>query len=88
MTARAAAVPADSHAHSHHSFDSQAPMEAQCRAALDRGLGELCFTEHFSLDPLAPTYGHMDWEGYRAEFLACQKEFAGRLDLRWGVEVC
>ena len=41
-------VRADSHLHSRHSFDSQAPLADQCRAALSRGLGEVCFTEHFS----------------------------------------
>lgn len=81
-------VRADSHLHSRHSFDSQAPLADQCRAALSRGLGEVCFTEHFSLDPLAPTYGHMDWAAYRREFEACREAFEGRLAVYWGVEVC
>ena len=79
---------ADSHLHSRHSFDSTASMEDQCRAALAQGLSELCFTEHFSLDSQVPTYGYMDWAGYRAEFEACRRAFSPQLALFWGVEVC
>ena len=79
---------ADSHLHTLHSFDSTTPMQAQCEAALAAGFRQLCFTEHFSLNPKVPTYGHMRWEAYEADFAACAQQFVGRLVLRWGIELC
>ena len=70
---------ADSHLHSLHSFDSAAPMEAQCEAACAAGMEEICFTEHFSVNPLVPTYGYLDRARYDADYAACRGAFAGRL---------
>ncbi len=79
---------ADSHLHTLHSFDSVTPMAGQCAAALTAGVEELCFTEHFSLNPKAPTYGHLEWAAYEADFAACARQFEGRLLLRRGIELC
>ena len=79
---------ADSHLHTLHSFDSTTPMQAQCEAALAAGFQQLCFTEHFSLNPKVSTYGHMRWQAYEADFAACAQQFDGRLVLRRGIELC
>ena len=48
---------ADYHLHSDYSGDSETPMESMIRAAIGRGLTELCFTEHLDLDyPGSPGY--------------------------------
>ena len=47
---------ADYHVHTHFSDDSVYPMEQVVRDAIDRGLGELCFTDHVD-------YGiKVDWD--------------------------
>lgn len=47
---------ADYHVHTHFSDDSVYPMEQVARDAIDRGLGELCFTDHVD-------YGvKVDWD--------------------------
>lgn len=79
---------ADSHLHSLHSFDSAAPMEAQCEAACAAGMEEICFTEHFSVNPLVPTYGYLDRARYDADYAACRGAFAGRLRVYKGIELC
>lgn len=48
---------ADYHLHSDFSGDSDTPMESMIRAAIGRGMQELCFTEHLDLDyPGSPGY--------------------------------
>ncbi len=87
-------VLADFHLHSHHSGDSGAPMEAQVRAGLERGLSALCFTEHLDMDwpyentpDLAPGTFDLDMEAYRSEFRALKEAFRDRISLSFGVEL-
>ena len=40
----------DFHLHSGFSEDSSSPMEEMVRAAAEKGLKILCFTEHYDLD--------------------------------------
>ena len=44
----------DYHMHSKVSFDSQAEPELMLKAAVEKGLKEICFTDHLDYDPLAP----------------------------------
>ena len=37
---------ADYHMHTHNSGDSDAPMEDMIKSAIDKGLKQICFTEH------------------------------------------
>ncbi len=52
------------HHHTNHSFDSKADMEAVCKEAITKGIDEICFTEHYSVNPNLPTYGHIDYDRY------------------------
>ena len=59
----------DFHMHSRVSFDGHDTGEALARTALERGLKEICFTDHLDYDPL----GKMgvlafDTEAYNAEY--------------------
>ena len=45
-------IPHDYHMHSHFSCDCQAPMAKMCQAAVERGIAEIGFTEHYDLHPL------------------------------------
>ncbi|MGX6443838.1 histidinol-phosphatase HisJ family protein [Neobacillus sp. K501] len=78
----------DFHHHTNHSFDSMAIMEEVCHQAIANGLEEICFTEHFSVNPLAPTYGHMNLTNYQKDIQACQEKFSGQLTIKMGIELC
>ena len=79
---------ADFHLHSNHSFDSTASMANVCRYALAKEYSEICFTEHFSLDPNLPTYGHMNWKQYQSDIMQNRARFEGWLQIRKGIEIC
>ncbi|MBT2697579.1 histidinol-phosphatase HisJ family protein [Bacillus sp. ISL-40] len=78
----------DYHHHTNHSFDSTASMVEVCKKAVENEIQEICFTEHFSVNPLAPTYGHMVFEKYLNEIWFCQEQFKGQLTLKAGIELC
>ena len=78
----------DFHLHSNHSFDSRTAMAEVCRQAVTKNFAEICFTEHFSLDPHLPTYGHLDWDLYNADILQNRGVFDGVLSIRKGIEIC
>lgn len=78
----------DYHHHTNHSFDSTASMVDICKKAIENEIQEICFTEHFSVNPLAPTYGHMVFEKYLQEIRDCQEQFQGQLTVKAGIELC
>jgi histidinol-phosphatase (PHP family) len=78
----------DYHHHSNHSFDSKAVMMEICEEALNKGIKEICFTEHFSVNPEAPTYGHMIWEKYLSDIQKCQTAYENQLVIKVGIELC
>ena len=59
----------DYHMHSRVSFDGHDTGEALVRAAIDKGLKEICFTDHLDYDPLG-TMGVLafDTAAYNAEY--------------------
>lgn len=79
---------ADYHHHTDNSFDSQAQMKEVCEHAIKKGLNEICFTEHFSVNPKVPTYGHMNFEKYFSQIEACRKLFGNQLTIKAGIELC
>ncbi len=78
----------DFHLHTSHSFDSKTNMAVVCQYALDKKYMEICFTEHYSLIPGVPTYGHLDWDLYNADIQENRNSFRGRLNIRKGIELC
>lgn len=78
----------DYHHHTNNSFDSTAMMEEVCLKAIENNIKEICFTEHFSVNPLAPTYGHMDFDKYFSEVRNCQEKFRSQLTVKAGIELC
>jgi len=79
---------ADFHLHTHHSFDSRTAMADVCRQALLKNCSEICFTEHFSLNPGVPTFGHLDWNSYNADIIQNRADFHDSLIVRKGIEIC
>ncbi|MDL4843080.1 histidinol-phosphatase HisJ family protein [Aquibacillus rhizosphaerae] len=78
----------DYHHHTDNSFDSKADMFEVCEMSIQRGINEICFTEHFSVNPIAPTYGHMDFKRYFNQIKACRDKFQEDLIIRAGIELC
>lgn len=78
----------DQHLHSKLSFDSKAEPDENLQSAVDRGLGGLCFTEHYDTHP-------RDWPGCifdddaLSETIRRLRERAGdALFVGKGIEVC
>lgn len=87
-------IQADYHLHTSHSGDSTASMEGQILSALSRGLTMMCFTDHYDpgfpydrIPDLEPGTFELDYDSYRAEFLALKAKYSGRIDLRFGIEL-
>lgn len=78
----------DYHHHTNHSFDSKAVMNEVCTEAIHRNINEICFTEHYSLNPLAPTYGHINLKRYIKDIEQCRAQFEGKLVIKAGIEIC
>jgi histidinol-phosphatase (PHP family) len=79
-------ITTDYHLHTHFSHDSQTSPAAVCQAAVDRGLTEICFTEHLDFDPTEPDYVKLDWPAYAEAVDEARAHYAGRLTVRIGVE--
>lgn len=80
-------IGSDYHVHTQYSADGEASPEAMCEAALARGLREICFTEHVDWLPWDPTRDHFQAEHYVPAAIRCREHFAGRLEVRIGLEI-
>jgi histidinol-phosphatase (PHP family) len=79
----------DYHTHTNNSFDSQALMAETCEEAIKKGIKQICFTEHFTLNPRVPTYGHLDWGKFNEEIDQCKRKFHNTsLTILKGIEIC
>ncbi|MCG3130651.1 MAG: Histidinol-phosphatase [Phycisphaerae bacterium] len=77
----------DQHLHSRHSFDCQTPPEDNVRAAIDRGLAGLIFTEHFDPHPEEWRECVYDHRAYTGTIRRLREEFGERIFIGQGVEV-
>ena len=83
---------ADYHVHSTLSPDAEDTMSAMARAALTRGISQICFTNHVEScgmnDPVQFLFPPFEqWDEQRAEYEAVCAEFDGLIDIRLGAEV-
>ncbi len=85
-------LPADFHMHTHHSGDSDAPMEMMIEKALQKSLSSICITEHMDMEyPVTEdipegTYD-LDTESYMSEIRVFQDKYAGLINIGFGVEL-
>jgi len=79
-------IPCDYHLHTRFSPDSAASMAEMCEAAIQRGLHEICFTEHVDLSPWEETRDFFKPEAYVAEARRCQEVYGDRLTIHIGIE--
>lgn len=86
-------LPADYHIHTHHSGDSNAPMNEVIEASIERGLDEICFTDHLDLDypeeydDLPPEPFNLDIEAYREEYLKYKEKYQDKISVKFGIEI-
>jgi histidinol-phosphatase (PHP family) len=88
MTTPMYAAQIDDHTHTTAgSSDALSSMAELCARAVELGLRSLCFTEHVDYDTTLSEYGYFNFDRIRREFAAAQAAYAGRLELRLGLEV-
>ncbi len=82
----------DFHMHSDHSADSTAKMEDMIKRSIDKGLKEICFTEHDDLDypiypDITPTTFTLDVPSYEKELMTLKEKYKDRITVRYGIEI-
>ncbi len=78
----------DQHIHSWHSSDCRADPEDNCRAAIEKGLGGVTFTEHFDCHPNEWDTCTFDYAAIRDTVDRLREAYGDRLFVGLGVEIC
>jgi len=77
----------DYHTHTDFSPDAGYSMGAMCAAAVAAGISEIAFTDHADFEPGDEAAGYLDLPAYVDSLRKYQREHAGRLKVRAGVEL-
>ena len=81
-------IQADMHMHTWFSTDSEACPRDMADEAVRKGLKTICFTDHFDKDDLEwGEEGIFDVDAYFMEMQKLQEEYAGKLNIRIGIEL-
>ena len=81
-------IQADMHMHTWFSTDSEACPCDMANEAVRKGLKTICFTDHFDKDDLEwGEEGIFDVDAYFVEMQKLQEEYAGKLNIRIGIEL-
>ena len=81
-------IQADMHMHTWFSTDSDACPCDMADEAVRKGLKTICFTDHFDKDDLEwGEEGIFDVDAYFVEMQKLQEEYAGKLNIRIGIEL-
>lgn len=84
---RIQATEVDYHVHSDQSPDASGSVEALCQRAVEIGLKEIVFTEHFDATPSDMAYKLYDYEKCRGIIDRMQEKFGDRLNVKLGIEI-
>ena len=77
----------DYHMHSCFSEDADDSLEAMCRRAIDLGIPEIGFSEHWDVGPFERNPRFFRPEPWYAELERLRDLFAGQLAIRAGIEI-
>lgn len=77
----------DYHHHSKFSFDGKDFLEDICKKAIEIDLDEICFTEHFDVDPKDVSYGVLDYKAYHECIELCKQKYGNKLNIKRGLEI-
>jgi histidinol-phosphatase (PHP family) len=81
-------IPQDYHMHTTASCDSRATMAEMCQGAVDHGVAEIGFSEHYDLHPgEVECRDYFKLEAWAAELERCRRAFGSRLTIRAGIEI-
>jgi len=80
-------IPLDYHIHSTFSPDSPATPEEICRRAIELGIPEIGFSEHWDVSPYEQDVRFLKPGAWHAELERLRSVFAGQLTVRAGIEV-
>lgn len=81
-------IQADMHMHTWFSTDSEACPCDMADEAVRKGLKTICFTDHFDKDDLEwGEEGIFDVDAYFVEMQKLQEEYAGKVNIRIGIEL-
>lgn len=80
-------IPQDYHIHTNFSCDCQLSMLEMCRAAVEKAIPEIGFTDHFDLVPQDPCSAYFQADPWWEELVRCRDAFKGSLRVRAGVEI-
>jgi histidinol-phosphatase (PHP family) len=87
-TAQARDLPLDSHVHTNLSPDSAVPVESYARQALERGIAEICITDHVDFAPGAPAYDFVPFDVRERTVRTAAERWGPRgVAIRFGVEI-
>ncbi len=75
---------ADYHMHTKFSDDSDFEMEDEILCAIEKGLDEICFTEH--VDYGVKFESNCDYTQYFSEFERCKEKYKNQIRLKKGIE--
>jgi histidinol-phosphatase (PHP family) len=87
-TAQARDLPLDSHLHTNLSPDSSVAIDSYARQAVERGIAEICITDHVDFEPGAPAYDFVPFEVRERTVRESAERWAGEgVEIRFGVEI-
>lgn len=81
------AIEIDGHIHSNLSVDGYVNMETLCERAIEVGLKEIAFTEHYDTEPADAGFGLYDYAKSRKGVERMREQFGDRLSVKLGIEV-
>jgi len=77
----------DYHVHSNNSFDGKFKIIDMCKRAATLGIAEICFTEHFSIDPKDVSYNVLNYYKYSEEINAAREKLKDKIIIKKGLEI-
>ena len=74
------------HIHSRFSVDGKDSPASICQAAIEKGLGYICFTEHFDMNPRDYGFGYFAFEKFSEAIDAARDKFGDGISILKGLE--
>lgn len=88
LTAQANDLPLDSHLHTNLSPDSAVPIDSYARQAVERGIAEICITDHVDFEPGTPAFDFVPFDIRERTVRGAAERWADSgVQIRFGVEI-
>jgi histidinol-phosphatase (PHP family) len=81
-------LPLDAHLHTEQSPDSAVPIDVYAQLAVERGIAEICITDHVDFDPRDPAYAYSRFEDRERVVRGAAERWARQgVTIRFGAEL-